>query len=387
MAWWQWLRTDLARPTLPTMRHELPFLVGSAAVIIAVAQLSDPGSAADLALLLPAFAAFVARGFLVRMPAEVFAALVLAPVALVVSHDGVLEGAFFLGVTLTLYAAWALGSLARAVVITAASAAVPWVVAVWLAPDAGIAWTPWVSANVFTFSMGRLLGRQQLLIAQLERAREALAEQAVAEERRRIARELHDLAGHTLAAMLLHVTGARHVLRRNPDEADRALVDAETVGRSSLDQIRATVATLRTSERGTDPPTAGVDDLMALVQGYRQAGLLIEARLDGAPVTLGAATGTALHRIAREALANVARHAPRNSVDLTLEVEAHGVHLVVADHGVAGSPPDPNAGRFGLVGMGERARALGGHVEARPTPDGWRVDAHLPAPSEPRVPT
>ena len=126
-------------------------------------------------------------------------------------------------------------------------------------------------------SMGRVLHRQRRLIEQLEAAREALAEQAVAEERRRIARELHDLAGHTLAAVLLHVTGARHVLRRDVDEAERALVDAETVGRASLDQIRATVAALRTDERGTDPALAGSADLAALVDEYRRAGLAIEA--------------------------------------------------------------------------------------------------------------
>ena len=109
-------------------------------------------------------------------------------------------------------------------------------------------------ANLFVFALGRTQIRQRRLIDQLERARRALADQAVAEERRRIARELHDLAGHTLAAVLLHVTGARHVLRRGDvAEAERALGDAETVGRASLDQIRATVAALRTEERGTDP--------------------------------------------------------------------------------------------------------------------------------------
>ena len=74
---------------------------------------------------------------------------------------------------------------------------------------------------------------------------------------------MHDLAGHTLAAMLLHVTGARHVLRRDIDEAEQALLEAETIGRSSLDQIRATVASLRTDERGTDPPLAASADLDA----------------------------------------------------------------------------------------------------------------------------
>jgi len=326
-----------------------------------------------------AFAAFVARGLVAKMPAEAFAALVIAPVTLVVAGDGALEGAFFLGVMVTLYTSWHLGSSTRAALIAVGSATMPWLVAVWLVPDAEIGWALWAAANVFTFTLGRLLGRQQALIGQLERAREALAEQAVAEERRRIARELHDLAGHTLAAMLLHVTGARHVLRRDLDEAERALADAETVGRSSLDQIRATVAALRTSERGTDPALAGSADLAEMIEEYRHAGLVIETSIAEAATGLEGPTGTALHRIAREALANVARHASQNSVNLTLEVGDDEVHLLVVDHGRPGARPDPDAGHFGLVGMRERARALGGHVEARPTPDGWLVDARLPA--------
>src|SRR4029453_8497109 len=144
-------------------------------------------------------------------------------------------------------------------------------------PEEEIAWTPWAAGNVVMFVLGRNLRRQRALIEQLEVAREALAEQAVADERRRIARDLHDLAGHTLAAVLLHVTGARYVLRRDPDEAERALVQAETVGRGSLDQIRFTVASLRTSERGTDPALPGSADLVELIEEYRRAGLDVSA--------------------------------------------------------------------------------------------------------------
>jgi signal transduction histidine kinase len=377
--WWTRWRTDLGRPETPTGRHELVFLTASAALIITIAQISDPGSARDVIMLAPAFAAFVLRGLVPRMPAELFAALVLVPVTIVVGREGSLEISFFLGVMMTLYASWHLGSVTRAIIITAASAAMPLLVAEWLKPESGISWTPWASASVFTFSMGRLLGRQQALIHELERARKALAEQAVADERRRIARELHDLAGHTLAAMLLHVTGARHVLRRDIDETDRALSDAETIGRSSLDQIRATVAALRTDERGTDPPLAGSADVQQMIGEYRQAGLVIEARVADAASRLEGPTATALHRIAREALANVARHAPQNTVSVSLDIEQGLVHLVVADHGRPASSPQSDAGHFGLVGMRERARALGGRLDARPTSDGWIVEAHLPA--------
>ena len=177
-------------------------------------------------------------------------------------------------------------------------------------PEETIGWHPWAMAAAFTFFLGRTLRRQRVLIHELREARHALANEAVAEERRRIARELHDLAGHTLAAMVLHVTGARHVLRRDVDDAEQALLDAETVGRSSLDQVRATVAALRDHERGTDPALAGAADIPALVEDYRRAGLTITTEIGARAATIGGPTGTALHRITGEALANVAFHAP-----------------------------------------------------------------------------
>ncbi len=379
MDWAIRLRADLAEPEVPTSRNELPFLAVSAVAIVVTAQLTDPGSVANLVLAVPAVSAFLVRALVPGLPAEAFAAVVVGSVAATVGLDANLEGALFLPVIMVLYVAWHLGSRLRAGLILVVSAAAPWVIAEVVVPGSGITWTPWTSASLFTFVLGRTLHRQQGLIRQLERARQALAEQAVADERRRIARELHDLAGHTLAAVLLHVTGARHVLRRDPDEAERALADAEAVGRSSLDQIRATVAALRTSERGTDRSVAGSAEVTELVEEYRRAGLVV-AWASPAPLTgLDDAVGTALHRIAREALANVARHAPGNRVELAVEVTQGAVHLLVVDRGRAGSPPSPDEGRFGLVGMGERARALGGTLEAGPTPDGWRVEAWLPA--------
>ena len=278
---------------------------------------------------------------------------------------------------MVLATAWHLGSLTRAALIGGVAAVIPPLVAWHLVPQEDIGWEAWTSACLFTLSMGRLLYRQGRLIEDLEAARDALAEQAVAEERRRIARELHDLAGHTLAAVLLHVTGARHVLRRDADEAERALVDAETVGRASLDQIRATVAALRTDERGTDASLAGAADIADLADEYTRAGLDLTAAVADDAAAIDGPAGTALHRIAREALANVARHAPTNRVELTLTARDGWAHLTVADHGRPAAAADETE-RFGLVGMRERARALGGQLEAGPTDDGWCVRADVP---------
>jgi signal transduction histidine kinase len=286
----------------------------------------------------------------------------------------------FLPVLSSLYAAWYLGSLIRATAVLVAAVASVVAAVTYLAPEAGINWVPWTTAILFIFMMGLTLRQQRLLIDQLNEAREALSRQAVADERRRIARELHDLAGHTLAAMLLHVTGARHVLGRDPGEARRALVDAETVGRASLDQIRATVAALRTDERGTDRALAGSADLGDLVEAYRRAGLAVELHLDGPVDRLDGPLGTALHRITQEALTNVARHAPGNEVVVAVAAGPAEVRLTVTDQGRAPTPATTTDGgpHFGLVGMRERARALGGDLEAGPHQDGWRVASILP---------
>lgn len=359
-------------------RADVVWLTTSAIAIVAISYITDPAPLTRMLILGPAIAAFVIRGLVPSLPPEVFAALVIIPVALVVDDQERLEGTFFLVVVMVLAVAWRTASTARGVAVAMVAAAAPWIVNQGLPDGRDIGWEAWTTASIFTFTMGRLLRRQLLLIDELQRARVALAEQAVAEERRRIARELHDLAGHTLAAVLLHVTGARHVLRRDVDEAERALLDAESVGRESLDQIRAAVETLRTDERGTDPALAGPGDLDALVEEYRRAGVRVSAHIAPSAATLVGPVGVAVHRIAREALANVARHAPTNEVELRVNGTQEDVHVVVVDRGRAANPVDSVAQHFGIIGMRERARALGGRLEAGPTADGWRVDARLP---------
>jgi signal transduction histidine kinase len=381
--WDRWL-ADLRRPEAPSPRGDIYYLV-IPVVVVVLAQVTRPGSFGEILLLVPAVAAFWARALGVRLPAELFAAIVLASVALAVSREGNLEGAFFLVATMVLYTSWTLGSWTRAILIAVVATLVQWWVADVIIPEHGITWEPWAMANIFTCVLGRTLRHQQALIAELEETRRELAEHAVAEERRRIARDLHDLAGHTLAAVLLHVTGARHVLRRDVDEAERALRDAEAVGRSSLDQIRATVAALRTDERGTDPALPDAADLDVLVDDYRRAGLDIRYEVDADLAELDGPVGTALHRIAREALTNVARHAPGNRVEVSLAAEGGVVRLRVVDSGTAGPAAPADGPHFGLVGMVERARAVGGDLDAGPAPDGWRVEARLPLPRRPEA--
>jgi signal transduction histidine kinase len=378
-------RADLRCPEAPCAPEDRWFNLLIPVVIVVLAQLTSPGSLGEVLLLLPAVAVFWLRALGKRVRSEVLAGVVFVSVAAAVSAGGNLEGSFFLCAVAVLYSAWYLGSGTKAVVIAVVATLVEWTVSAKLAPEAEISWQPWAIANVFTFTLGRTLRSQRLLIEQLEQTRRELADAAVAEERRRIARDLHDLAGQTLAAVLLHVTGARHVLRRDADEAERALRDAEAVGRASLDQIRATVAALRADERGTDPALPGVADLALLVEDYRRAGLDIRYDAAGTLDYLDGPVGTAIHRITREALTNVARHAPANHVTVSLQAEDDAVLLRVVDSGTPGGAAAVTGPHFGLVGMAERARAVGGELEVGPSEDGWRVEARLPVRRHPEA--
>ena len=372
-------RRDLSVSGRVIGRRELPLLAAVSVITIVAAQWNEPGTILDLLAVVAAGIALVSPAVLGRVPGEAFVAAVTVPVCLAVGHEGHLELSLFLVATATLYVSWFLGSAIRsAAVVVACSAGI---IAASVMSDDGFSWLPWVGAELMLLVTGRTLRRQDLLVEELEAARGALADQAVADERRRIARELHDVAGHTLAAVMLHVTGARHVLRRDPDEAERALLHAEEVGRASMDQIRATVESLRTSERGVDPPLPVAGGLEPLVDEYRRAGLRIEASIDAGIGDLHGEIGLAVHRIAREALANVARHAPGNRVDLVALIQDDGVHLECSDHGRPAESSQRSrsgAGGFGVIGMTERARALDGNLSAGPTADGWHVVAFLP---------
>lgn len=362
----------------PSAGRSALWLAPSVVAVLALSYLGDPVPATSVAVVVPAVLAFMAWVRWPAVPPEVFAGIVLASVTGAIWGDSRLEGSLFLVVLMVLSVAWSWPTVARPCAVAAAATLLPVGLNLSLGDDIG--WEAWAAASLFTFALGRLLHRQAVLIADLRNARDELAEQAVLEERRRIARELHDLAGHTLAAVLLHVTGARHVLRRDIDEAERALIDAEGIGRASLDQIRAAVEVLRADERGTDAPLADAGDLDQLVDQYRRAGLAIDATIEPPVAELRGPAGVAVHRIVREALANVARHAPANAVALRagLSDTGDGIVVVVEDHGRRPAPLPSSARRFGLVGMAERARAVGGELATGPTDDGWAVELRLP---------
>ena len=239
----------------------------------------------------------------------------------------------------------------------------------------------WVGGIAILWIFGRVMAYQRQLATELDAARRELAEQALHAERRRIARDVHDFVGHGLAAVMLQVTSARHVIRRDRAAAEEALRSAEEVGRRSMQELRRTVALLRSEDEvAVSPPVLSSGDIPALVDDARAGGLAVELRTRGDLSRIAPSVGIAIYRISQEALANAARHAPRARTVLEIELGEGRASLVAETIGPTVSRPalEPQRPRYGLVGMRERATALGGEFAAGPTTEGWRVSCRLP---------
>ncbi|MER7826077.1 histidine kinase [Streptomyces sp. NPDC096097] len=223
-----------------------------------------------------------------------------------------------------------------------------------------------------------------------ERTRDEEARRRVAEERLRIARDLHDVVAHHIALVNVQAGVAAHVMDKRPDQAKEALAHVRDASRSALNELRATVGLLRQSGDPEAPtePAPGLGVLDELVDTFRHAGLPVEVivQLDGTPQAgaLPAAVDLAAYRVIQEALTNVRKHAgPGAKAEVSVVRVGPSVEVTVLDDGgesadPAPEPTDPGGGH-GLLGMRERTGALGGTCFAGPRfGGGYRVHAILP---------
>lgn len=208
----------------------------------------------------------------------------------------------------------------------------------------------------------------------LEHEREQEGLRRVAAERVRIARELHDSLGHALVAINVRAGVARHI--GDPDAAAAALGDIESVSKEALGDLRGTLDLLRESgEVAPTRPAEGLDDVSELVENLRAGGIAAEARIDVGAAEIPRSLAQAAYRIVQESFTNILRHAGAARATLDVRVVSRCLEIEVNDDGDGAAVAIPG---HGLRGMVERAEALGGHVEAGPAGDGWRVLAELP---------
>ena len=237
------------------------------------------------------------------------------------------------------------------------------------------------------WALGKTLRRRALRgdrlearTAELEARQQEQIQAAIADERARIARELHDIVAHSVSLMVLQAGAARQALDRQPEKARDPLLSVEATGRTAMSELRRLVAMLRQPEDEDQlAPQPSLRHLNLLVDQIRETGLVIDVdescREDGIPpgVDLSA------YRIAQEALTNVLKHASAAHVSVSVRCDGAAVEVTVEDDGRGPSDHGSLTGGHGIIGMRERVSLFGGRFEAGARAGGgFRVFAHLP---------
>jgi signal transduction histidine kinase len=219
--------------------------------------------------------------------------------------------------------------------------------------------------------------------AWLERDRDVRAREAVADERARIARELHDMVGHALNLIVIQAGGAQRVFESRPELARQSLASIESAGRQALSDMERMLEILRVAE-GPDQvlsPQPGLRQVDSLAAQVSDAGLPVEVSVEGRPAELPSSIDLSAYRIIQEALTNSMKHAGASRAKVAIRYRPDSLELEVTDdgRGVSERGPSDEKGGRGLIGMRERAALFGGELSVGPMPEGgYRVHARLP---------
>jgi signal transduction histidine kinase len=210
---------------------------------------------------------------------------------------------------------------------------------------------------------------------QAQEAHEEEVVRAAAEERRRIAREMHDVVAHSVSVMVVQAGGARRILDRDPARAVDAAAHIEEVGRAAMAEMRRLLGVLHHSDERAPQPT--MRELGALVERTRAAGLPVSLNVEGEPQSLPAGMDLAAYRVVQEALTNAIKHAGAAPTEVTVRWEPEHLELEIVDNGAPAA--NGSGGGHGLVGMEERVRLYDGELRAgRREGGGFEVVARLP---------
>ena len=343
-------------------------------------SLYEPRDALAIGLILASTVPYYARRL---APLPVFAVSQTAMAALFVLeyHGGALPFVLAVGT----YTVGAYRPL-REVVLAAALQNVSFVVML-LADSPGFGLPQYVTSvplYAATMLVGWTMQSRRLRFDALERDQEESARRAAADERLRIAQELHDVVAHSLGVIAVQSGVGMHVIDTDPAEAKRALEHISRTSRSSLAEIRRLLGLVRSGEpTATYAPTPGLADLPRLASEVAGAGLAVDLDVSDNTGHVPPGVELAAYRVVQEALTNALRHAHAHRATVRLAVDARRVHVVVSDDGSG-----PNGGRrpggHGLVGMRERVAVYGGSLDVGPAPEGgFRVDATIPYDGDP----
>jgi signal transduction histidine kinase len=238
----------------------------------------------------------------------------------------------------------------------------------------------WVGGDRHALRQQRMLALQERA-AQAEREAERERRLSVAEERTRIARDLHDSAGHAINVILVQAAAARLLRERDPSGSEAALKTIEDVARSTLGEIDSLVRALREEDRFPPAsedglPVLSVDGIEGLAESQRSAGLDVATRIEGNRKSVPRGVDGAAYRIVQEALTNAARHGT-GEAEVSIRFGVRALEVTVTNPTASGEERRSGGGQ-GLVGMRERAQLLGGSLAAGPEDGFWRVRAELP---------
>jgi signal transduction histidine kinase len=235
----------------------------------------------------------------------------------------------------------------------------------------------WISPWIIAWLLGAYLRTRRLYAQGLVREREERALTAVAEERNRIARELHDVVGHSVSLMTVQASAVRRLMRPDQEKERAALETVEAAGREALTEMRRMVGVLRSGDVAPNlapPPT--LDQLGILADNFRRAGLDVVLQTDGTPVPLPPGLDLTAYRLVQEALTNTLRHAHATRAVVHVGYCGEVLRISVRDDGEGpnGSPPGT-----GLLGMRERVGVYGGTLTTGPAEGaGFELRAELP---------
>jgi signal transduction histidine kinase len=230
----------------------------------------------------------------------------------------------------------------------------------------------------FVFVRQTYVEELEIRTRQLEQAREELARKVAAEERLRIARELHDVVAHSLSMIAVQSGVGAHVMDHRPEEARRALKSIEDVSRTALNEMRWLLGVMREEGGASLVPLPGVGELQSLIEQTSTDGLRVELHVHGAARPLPAGADLTAYRIVQEALTNIVRHAEASAARVVLDYAPGHIVVEVVDNG-RGPARTPVGSGHGLDGMRERVQLFGGSLDAGTLRDGgFRVRAELP---------